>query len=39
MGNATVAIDGGIAVKQMDVGARDAFILTVLGVTRLKAVK
>jgi hypothetical protein len=30
---------GGIAVKQMDEGAGDAFMLTGLGVTGLKAVK
>jgi hypothetical protein len=34
-----VAIDDGTAVKQMDESAGDAFMLTGLGVTRLKAVK
>ncbi|MBW6481331.1 MAG: hypothetical protein K0B37_18035 [Bacteroidales bacterium] len=34
-----VSIGGGIAVKQMDEAAGDAFMLTGLGVTGLKAVK
>jgi len=32
MGKGAVAIGGGIAVKQMDEGARDAFILTSLDI-------
>ena len=39
MGSGAVAIGGGIAVKQMDAGAGDAFMLTGLGVAHLKAVK
>ena len=39
MGSGAMAIGGGIAVKQIDKGAGDAFMLTGLGVTGLKAVK
>ena len=39
MASAGVAIGGGIAVKQMDVGTGDALILTNLGVIRPKVVK
>ena len=39
MGSGAVFIGGGIAVKQMDEGAGDAFMLTGLGVTSLKAVR
>ena len=39
MASGAVSIGGGIAVKQMDEGAGDAFTLTGLGVTGLKAVK
>lgn len=39
MASGAVAIGGGIAIKQMDVGAGDAFMLTGLGVTGLKAVQ
>jgi hypothetical protein len=39
MASGAVSIAGGIAVKQMDEAAGDAFMLTVLGVTGLKAVK
>jgi hypothetical protein len=39
MASGAVSIGGGIAVKQMDEGAGDAFMLTGLGVTGLKAVK
>ena len=39
MGSGAVAISSGIAVKQMDEGAGDAFMLIGLGVTGLKAVK
>ena len=39
MGSGAMAIGGGIAVKQMDEGARDAFMLIGLGVIGLKAVK
>ena len=39
MGGGTVAIGGGIVIKQMDDGAGDAFMFTGLSVTRLKAVK
>ena len=39
MGSGAVGIGGSIAVKQMDEGAGDAFMLTGLGVIGLKAVK
>jgi len=39
MASGAVSIGGGIAVKQMDEGAGDAFMLAGLGVTGLKAVK
>jgi hypothetical protein len=39
MASGAVSIGCGIAVKQMDEGAGDAFMLTGLGVTGLKAVK
>ena len=39
MPNGAVSIGGGIAVKQMDEGAGDAFMLTGLDVTSFKAVK
>jgi hypothetical protein len=39
MASGAVSIGGGIAVKQMDEAAGDAFMLTGLGVTGLKAVK
>jgi hypothetical protein len=39
MASGAVSIGGGIAVKQMDDAAGDAFMLTGLGVTGLKAVK
>lgn len=39
IGSGAVAIGGGIAVKQVDEGAGDAFMLTGLGVAGLKAVK
>ena len=39
MASGAVSIGGDIAVKQMDEGAGDAFMLTGLGVTRFKAVK
>jgi hypothetical protein len=36
MASGAVSIGGGIAVKQMDVGAGDAFMLTGLGLTALR---
>ena len=39
MASGAVSIGGGIAVKQMDEGAGDAFMLTGLGLTGLKAVR
>jgi len=39
MASGAVSISGGIAVKQMDEGAGDAFMLTGLGLTGLKAVR
>jgi hypothetical protein len=39
IGSGAVAIGGGIAVKQVDEGAGDTFMLTGLGVAGLKAIK
>ncbi|HUV82476.1 MAG TPA: hypothetical protein VMW53_05305, partial [archaeon] len=39
MASGAVSIGGSIAVKQMDEAAEDAFMLTGLGVTGLKAVR
>jgi len=39
MASGAVSIGGGIAVKQLDKGAEDAFMLTGLGVTGHKAVR